>query len=141
MKTTPDQGAIFSIRVPLTLIVSHAMLLKFHDITLAIPLLAVMESIKITEKDILVDDERKYIQVRGKLLPYVDLDDILVFPHGEQPAPAPKNIALVLHDSGVSIALGVEEIKGRQDIIIKNLGNLLQNVELISGEQFYLMAK
>lgn len=133
VKTTPDQGAIFSIRVPLTLIVSHAMLLKFHDITLAIPLLAVMESIKITEKDILVDDERKYIQVRGKLLPYVDLDDILVFPHGEQPAPAPKNIALVLHDSGVSIALGVEEIKGRQDIIIKNLGNLLQNVELISG--------
>ena len=133
VKTTPGQGTVFSIRVPLTLIVSHAMLIKFHDISLAIPLLAVMESIRITEKDILLDDERKYIQVRGKLLPYIDLDDILKFPGNGQLKAAPKNIALVLHDSGVSIALGVEEIKGRQDIIIKNLGNLLQNVELISG--------
>ncbi len=133
VKTTPNQGTVFSIRVPLTLIVSHAMLIKFRDITMAIPLLAVMESIKITEKDILVDDERKYIQVRGKLLPYVDLDDILKFPEEQEKKAAPKNIALVLHDSGVSIALGIEEIKGRQDIIIKNLGNLLQNVDLIAG--------
>ncbi len=133
VKTTPGQGTVFSLRVPLTLIVSHAMLIKFHDISLAVPLLAVMESIKITEKDILVDDQRKYIQVRGKLLPYVDLDDILKFPDEEETKPTPKNIAIVLHDSGVSIALGVEKIMGRQDIIIKNLGNLLQNVDLISG--------
>ncbi|MHB2151034.1 response regulator [Calditrichota bacterium LG25] len=133
VKTTPGQGTVFSLRVPLTLIVSHAMLIKFHDISLAIPLLAVMESIKISEKDILLDDRRKYIQVRGKLLPYIDLDDILKFPHESQVKPSVKNVALVLHDSGVSVAVGVEEILGRQDIIIKNLGNLLQNVELISG--------
>ncbi len=132
VKTTPGEGTVFSIRVPLTLIVSHAMLIKWHEQTVAIPLLAIMESVKLNPQDILVDDQRKYIQVRGKLLPYVDIDDMLKIAD-EESAPTPKETALILHDSGVSVALGIEEIIGRQDIIIKNLGNLLQNVELISG--------
>ncbi len=132
VKTVPGRGTTFSIRVPLTLIVSQAMLIKFHDQTLAIPLVAVMESLEVSEDSILLDDERSYVQVRGKLLPYVDIDDMLKIP-GEAYEKKPKRNAIVLHDSGVSIVLGIEEIKGRQDIVIKSLGNMLQNVELISG--------
>ncbi len=132
VKTVPGRGTTFSIRVPLTLIVSQAMLIKFHDQTVAIPLVAVMESLEISEDSILLDDERSYVQVRGKLLPYVDIDDMLKIP-GEAYEKKPKRNAIVLHDSGVSIVLGIEEIKGRQDIVIKSLGNMLQNVELISG--------
>ena len=133
VKTNINQGTVFSIRVPLTLIVSQAMLVKFREQTLAIPLIAVMESIEIGEEDIMLDDQRAYIQVRGKLLPYVDIDSVLHLPDEEPAAAKPKNLAVILHDSGVSIALGIEEIKGRQDIVIKNLGSLLQNVELING--------
>ncbi len=132
VKTVPGRGTTFSIRVPLTLIVSQAMLIKFHDQTVAVPLVAVMESLEISEDSILLDDERSYVQVRGKLLPYVDIDDMLKIP-GEAYEKKPKRNAIVLHDSGVSIVLGIEEIKGRQDIVIKSLGNMLQNVELISG--------
>ncbi len=133
VKTNINQGTVFSIRVPLTLIVSQAMLIKFHDQTLAVPLIAVMESLEIGEGDILLDDQRSYVQVRGKLLPYVDIDSVLRLPDAAQTESQPKTTAVILHDSGVSIALGIEEIIGRQDIVIKNLGSLLQNVELISG--------
>ncbi len=132
VKTVPGRGTTFSIRVPLTLIVSQAMLIKFHDQTVAVPLVAVMESLEVSEESILLDDQRSYVQVRGKLLPYVDIDDMLKIP-GEAYEKKPKRNAIVLHDSGVSIVLGIEEIQGRQDIVIKSLGNMLQNVELISG--------
>ncbi len=133
VKTHINQGTVFSIRVPLTLIVSQAMLIKFHDQTLAVPLIAVMESIDIDKEDILLDDQRSYVQVRGKLLPYVDIDTVLRLPEQENSKNEPKRTAVILHDSGVSIALGIEEILGRQDIVIKSLGSLLQNVEFISG--------
>ena len=132
VKTVPGRGTTFSIRVPLTLIVSQAMLIKFHDQTVAVPLVAVMESLEVSEDSILLDDQRSYVQVRGKLLPYVDIDDMLKIPD-EAYQKKPKQNAIVLHDSGVSIVLGIEEIQGRQDIVIKSLGNMLQNVELISG--------
>ena len=133
VKTNVNQGTVFSIRVPLTLIVSQAMLVKFHEQTIAIPLIAVMESLEIGEEDILLDDQRSYVQVRGKLLPYVDIDSVLHIPGDETPEIKQKKTAVILHDSGVSIALGIEEITGRQDIVIKSLGSLLQNVELING--------
>lgn len=133
VKTNINQGTVFSIRVPLTLIISQAMLVKFHKQLISIPLIAVMESIEIGEADILLDDQRSYVQVRGKLLPYVDINSMLRIPGEKSTEIKHKNTAVILHDSGVSIALGIEEITGRQDIVIKSLGALLQNVDFISG--------
>ncbi len=133
VKTHVNQGTTFSIRVPLTLAVLQAMLVQFHEQTVAIPLIAVMESIEIDEEDILLDDKRAYVQVRGKLLPYVDIDSVLHIPGEPLSEGRQKSTAVILHDSGVSVALGIEEILGRQDIVVKSLGNLLQNVDLING--------
>jgi len=132
IRTERNAGTVFSIRVPLTLVISQALLTEFHGKMIAIPMIAVQESLEIKEEDILVDDVRKYIQTHGKLLPYVTLDEILHFEENPAPAP-PAETALILHDAGVSVALGIGRISGRQEIVIKSLGSQLQNVEYIVG--------
>jgi chemotaxis protein histidine kinase CheA/ActR/RegA family two-component response regulator len=132
IKTEKNIGTTFSIRVPLTLVVSQALIIRSYGQSIAIPLMAVQESIDIDKDNILVDDNKKYIQVRGKLLPFITISEILNF-EKEQIGALDHEIALILHDAGVSIALGIKEITGRQEIVIKALGSHLQNVEYVAG--------
>ncbi|MCD4692745.1 MAG: Hpt domain-containing protein, partial [Calditrichales bacterium] len=124
IKTEKNIGTTFSIRVPLTLVVSQALIIRSYGQSIAIPLMAVQESIDIDKDNILVDDNKKYIQVRGKLLPFITISEILNF-EKEQIGSLDHEIALILHDAGVSIALGIKEITGRQEIVIKALGSHL----------------
>ena len=132
IRTEKNQGTTFSLRVPLTLVISQALLTEMHGNVIAIPMIAVQESLELDRHSILVDDVRKYIQARGKLLPFVRIEDVLKF--GESAGELPEKLTvLILHDAGVSVALGVNRIIGRQEIVIKSLGGPMQNVEYISG--------
>ena len=132
IKTEPNAGTTFSIRLPLTLVVSQALMIQFQEQHIAIPVAAVQESIQLDSGNVLVDDDRKYLKVRGKLLPFINLDEILHFEEAEKTEDQ-FPYALVLHDAGISMALGVSKITGRQEIVIKSLGTHLQNIEYISG--------
>jgi len=132
IKTEPNAGTTFSIRLPLTLVVSQALMIQYQGQHLAIPVAAVQESIQLDSGNVLVDDDRKYLKVRGKLLPFINLDEILHFEEAEK-SEDQFPYALVLHDAGISMALGVTKITGRQEIVIKSLGTHLQNIEYISG--------
>ena len=132
VKTEQNMGTTFSIRVPLTLVIAQALMVKVQNQNIAIPVIAVQESSQFKMDEVLVDDERKYLKVRGKLLPFIAITDILKFDGSKDDTEELKS-ALVLHDAGVSIALGVGEIIGRQEIVIKSLGDHLQNVDYIAG--------
>jgi len=130
--TEKNIGTTFSIRVPLTLIISQALMTRIHKHSIAIPMIAVQESIEIDSKDILLDDKRRYVQAHGKLLPFITIDEILKFQDKETEEHEKIQI-LILHDAGISVALGIGQITGRQEIVIKALGSSLQNVEFIAG--------
>ncbi len=130
--TEKGLGTTFSIRVPLTLIISQALMTRIHNHAIAIPLIAVQESQEIDPSEILMDDNRRYVQAHGKLLPYVPLSEILDFGDDVKNEEESKNV-LILHDAGISVALGIGNITGRQEIVIKALGKALQNIEYIAG--------
>ena len=117
VKTEENIGTTFSIRVPLTLVVAQALMIKLQDQNIAIPVLAVQESCQFEMNEVLVDDDRKYLKVRGKLLPFIAIDELLKF-EGLKSEKSKLKSALVIHDAGVSMALGVGEIVGRQEALV-----------------------
>lgn len=134
VKTEKNVGTSFSLRVPLTLVISQALMVKINLQNIAIPVIAVQESIQFAKNDIVIDDNKKYIRVRGRLLPFVNLTDILKFSSEEQPDyEKTTQMAVVVYDAGISVALGIDELVGRQEVVIKSLGSHLQNVDYIAG--------
>ncbi len=134
LKTEQGVGTSFILRVPLTLVVSHALMVKVANQTIAMPVLAVQETIQFHNDEIIEDDGKKYIRVRGRLLPFVPLEDILQFSGPElETDEVDERLAVVIFDAGISVALGIQDIVGRQEIVIKSLGSHLQNVEYIAG--------
>jgi chemotaxis protein histidine kinase CheA/ActR/RegA family two-component response regulator len=130
VRTEKNIGTTFSLRVPLTLTISQALLIRSNGQTLALPLFVVKETLEAVKDMVVEEDGKKFIKVRGALLPYVKLDELLNF---GQNSSEDVNKILVITDAGVNIALGVAEVVTRQEIVIKTLGSLLQNVDYISG--------
>lgn len=134
IKTEADRGTSFSLRVPLTLVISHALMVKVEQQSVAIPVIAIQESIKFSSEDVISDDSKQYIRLRGRLLPFIHLKDILKF-EGEtkKMSASSEQMAVIIYDAGITIVLGIDELIGRQEVVIKNLGSHLQNVDYISG--------
>jgi chemotaxis protein histidine kinase CheA/ActR/RegA family two-component response regulator len=131
VRTEKNIGTTFSLRVPLTLTISQALLIRSQGQILALPIFAVKETIEFAEDSIVEEEGKKFIKVRGSLLPYVQLDELLKFGQAGESEKVSK--VLVISDAGINIALGVTEVINRQEIVIKTLGSLLQNIDYISG--------
>ncbi|MBD3224593.1 MAG: response regulator [Caldithrix sp.] len=127
-----NEGTTIHLRMPLTLVVTQTLLIKHQGNNIAIPANAIQESISIKQDDIVVDGELQYLNVRGTLLPFIHVGDLLTFTtKGEAEYQYGK--ALVIHEANISIALGVEELIQRQEIVARSLGELLQDVPYVSG--------
>lgn len=133
IKTEKNVGTSFNLRVPLTLVISQALMVRVNLQSIAIPVIAVQESIQFNSDDLVTDDGKQYVRVRGRLLPFIQLKEILKFPTETKVEDKDIQMAIVVYDAGVNIALGIDEVVGRQEVVIKSLGSHLQNVEYISG--------
>ena len=133
LNTEAGVGTSFSLRVPLTLILSQALMVKLGRQIIAIPVITVQETVQFKKEEIVKDDDKGYLRVRGRLLPFLQLSDVLKFDEQEEQPEKNEMLAVVLFDAGVSMALGIDEIIGRREVVIKSLGSHLQNVDYISG--------
>jgi len=130
VNSTPGNGTTFSIRVPLTLIISQVMLFKQADQILAVPLISVEESIQLNIDTITIKDNKKYINVREESIPVLDLNELLKF---AEPKETGEVQAILIQETGIRYALIVDEVIRREEIVIKSLGDHLQNLEYVSG--------
>ncbi len=133
IKTEKNVGTSFNLRVPLTLVISQALMVRVNLQSVAIPVIAVQESIQFNSTNIISENGKEYIKVRGRLLPFMHLREILKFPTESNEEEKADQMAIVIYDAGINIALGIDEVVGRQEVVIKSLGSHLQNVEYISG--------
>lgn len=127
--STPGSGTRFELRLPLTLAISNVLLCKAGGEVLALPIHAVKHTLMADPAQartvaacptLLLDQE----------VPLVDVAATLGLPHGERPPPFP--VALV-ESVGGTFGLVFEELLGRQEIVIKSLGSLLERVPCCAG--------
>jgi chemotaxis protein histidine kinase CheA len=137
IKSTKGVGTIFNIRVPLTLAIAQAMLVKVDSETLAIPLAAVEETVQFKDPELVEQDEKVFITVRDQLIPVAYLSALLNYKTGKKSAGSKSNTAIVVQESGARYGLIVDNVLRREEIVIKSLGEHLAHVPYISGGTIY----
>jgi chemotaxis protein histidine kinase CheA/ActR/RegA family two-component response regulator len=133
INSTPDKGTIFSIRVPLTLAITQAMLIESQGEILAVPITDVEETIEIGEGDIISKNNRDYVTLRDEQIPLVEIKKFLKYEPTSEPEDLQKQYALIVKDKEVKYALLVDKVLRREEIVVKSLGEELNNLEFISG--------
>jgi two-component system chemotaxis sensor kinase CheA len=132
VKSRPDGGASFMMKLPLTLAITESLLAVAGSDTFAIPVDSVIETIRVSLNDIKTVETKDVITVRGHILPVVKLHDIFGLP--AKGIVEKKFFPIVIVQSVEKrIGILVDQLLGRQDIIGKSLGDPLQRVKNIAG--------
>ena len=132
IKSRLGHGSIFSIKIPLTLAIIDGIVVRVGKERYVIPANIVVESLRPLKEDhFTVEHQGELIRVRGDLLPLVRLGRILDVP-GAGTDPFNAIAVVVEHDKGKR-ALLVDELLGKQEVVIKSLGGGVAAVRGISG--------
>jgi len=131
IRSVRGQGTKFTLKVPLTLIISPALFVRCGVTNFALPL-AVVEEIRRLRADEIEDVGGKLLtKVRDVVTEVVRLDTYLGLPPLE---PINGYFRMVVANAGNrQIGLVVEEVLGKDEIVIKNLGEYLRRVKLFPG--------
>jgi len=130
VKTKLGEGSTFTVRLPLTLAIIQALLVKIREEQYAIALGSITSIEDIPVKDIKYVEAKEVIHLRDTVIPLVRLDRILDIEEKEDP----ENLTVVIVRKGDQQAgLVVDELIGQQEIVIKSLGKYINGNKLISG--------
>ncbi len=126
------KGTTFRILLPLTLAIIDGMLVRSCGDTYIIPTLSIVESFRPTE-DILHTAQGKgeYVNLRDELLPIVRLNQLLGL--SEDAPPITEGTLVCVENENGRFTIFVDELVGRQQVVIKSLGKALAKLKEISG--------
>jgi chemosensory pili system protein ChpA (sensor histidine kinase/response regulator) len=131
IETEKGIGSRFTLKVPLTLIISQALFVQCGGQTFAFPLGFVEEIRRIRPADIEEVGGKLIAKVRDVVTEVVRFDEALQLPRLE---PVNGYLRLVLVNvGGRQVGVVVEEVLRKDEIVIKNLGEYLRHVKMFPG--------
>jgi chemosensory pili system protein ChpA (sensor histidine kinase/response regulator) len=130
VQTDVGAGTRFVIKLPLTVLVSEALLVRVAVETLAVPLNAVQTVMVVEAADIRAHARGETIVVDGEPVHLVPLDRVLML---ARPPRGSHASVLVLRAPGGALGVEVDDIVRKEEMVIKPLGGFLDGVGPFAG--------
>ncbi len=132
VESNAGKGTSFTIRLPMTMAVTKALLVRSNHEMFALPLGAVNQILRIGKDEIENIGQEKIIRIGGQVYPILRLGEVLNL---KQPSDTSelRQPLLIIQAGEKQIALIVDQIIQGTEIVIKPLGDHLQHVHGISG--------
>jgi two-component system chemotaxis sensor kinase CheA len=126
------QGTTFIIKLPLTMAIIEGLIVGVGVHRYIVPLFAVKEMFRPTPDALsTVPDGGEMVLVRGTLLPILRLHRRFgVVPASEE---LPDGVLIVVESARKNFCVQVDELIGKQEVVIKSLGETFKNVTGVAG--------
>ncbi|MBN1556118.1 MAG: chemotaxis protein CheW [Phycisphaerae bacterium] len=132
VSSVAGEGTTFHVRLPLTMAITDAMILRVGQSRYLLPTVSIEQSFQPEPSSIsTVTGRGEMVMLRGELLPMFRLhelfsiEDAVREPH--------EGLLIVIEGDGRRCALMVDELLGQQQVVIKSLGRGMASVPGISG--------
>ena len=132
IRSVAGEGATFLLKLPLTLAIIDGLVVGVGDQRYIVPLFAVRELFRPGPETMWTVQQRgEMALVRGSLLPVVRLyKKFRVTPGSEDPA---QSVLVVAEVEGERFCVMVDELVGKQEVVIKSLGETFKGVAGVAG--------
>ncbi|MEO8130560.1 MAG: chemotaxis protein CheA [Bryobacteraceae bacterium] len=132
IQSTAGKGTTFSLKLPLTMAIIDGLVVGVGKERYIIPLFAVREMLRPTADRVsTIEGRAEVLMVRNTLLPVVRLYERFgVEPRSRKPEEA---VFVVTEHDGKPFCLMVDELLGKQEVVIKTLGKMFQGVTGVAG--------
>ncbi|MGQ3685976.1 MAG: hybrid sensor histidine kinase/response regulator [Candidatus Loosdrechtia sp.] len=134
METVQGKGTQFKIVLPMTIATFLGILVSTGEHLFVIPTINVEQVVRIKRDGIKTVENRETIQLHGKSISLVRLDDTLELPRkGKKSEDSGFITAVILGTAERRIAFVVDQVLGEQEVLMKGLGKQLSRVRNIAG--------
>jgi len=129
VESVAGRGTRFRMRLPLTLSITRAMLVRADSDEYAVPLSAIIESLRIGNDDVHIINDAAVLNWRGRIVPLLDLGLVM----GSAGSLDARRFAVIIESDGTTRGLLVDELVGMREIVVKALGDIGKPPPGISG--------
>jgi chemotaxis protein histidine kinase CheA len=131
VSSVPGEGTRFTLQLPLTLAINKALLVTIDEHTIAIPITAVEETLRLQASEVRSVGGDTVVAVRGEVLPYFSLGALFDLPEVTRTEGLLR--VVVIGVGTQRIALAVDAFVGQQDVVVKPLGDYMGVIPCVSG--------
>jgi two-component system chemotaxis sensor kinase CheA len=127
------KGSVFKMGLPLTLAIIDGMVVRVSSETYIVPTVSIVTSLKPESEQLsTVLNQGEMLSLHGGLLPLFRLADLFSIAESDQDSD--NGLVVVVEDDNKKRAgLVIDELIGRQQIVIKSLGETMKDIPGISG--------
>jgi len=131
LSTQVNAGTTFTIKLPLTVAVFHGLVVTIADSNFIVPLISVMETLRIRKKDIQTIQTREVMTLRDSIVPLMRMSRVLGTKH--EASDKDREYVLVVKAGDKVAGIVVDELKEQMEFVIKPLGKYLGELKGIAG--------
>jgi two-component system chemotaxis sensor kinase CheA len=131
VETRKGRGSRFTITLPITLAIIKSLIIRCCGRTYALPINSVLESLLVTNKDIMTVERAEVIRLREVTLPLLRLERYFDLLRREESPQEFYVVVVGLAEKRLGIV--VDDLVCQQDIVIKSLGESFKRSRGISG--------
>jgi len=132
IQTERGRGTTFSLRLPLTLAIVDGLVLSVGGDRFVIPTPAVQESLRPQPQQVHTTGGRpSMVQVRDRLIPLLHLGHAFGIQAAREEVS--DGTVVIAEDNGRPVALVVDELLGKREVVIRSLGEMFRGVKGIAG--------
>jgi two-component system chemotaxis sensor kinase CheA len=121
LTSTPDEGALAQLRLPLTLASITALLVTVDELPYAIPLDRVVRTVRLDAVEIRTVRAAPLLPLGGELLPLLDGAEALAAAAPGGPASTREFAVIVNAAAGRRVALAVSSLAGQRELVTRRL--------------------
>jgi two-component system chemotaxis sensor kinase CheA len=128
----PGKGTVFTIKLPLTMAIIDGLVVRVGSQRFVLPTTSVQRAVCLAADSIVpIQGCGEAVDLRGGLVPLRRLDRI--YGIAASADGAREGIVVIVESAGKKCALLVDEMVGKQEVVIKNLGTYLQGCSSVAG--------
>ncbi len=130
--TEPGEGTVITLHLPVALGVMDVLMVGAAGRRFTLPLAYVDETRMVAAADVHMVGRQEVVEVRGRAVPFVPLHRLLDL-SSTRFASLPAFPSVLIRSGNRAHLIGVEELIGKEKIVMKGLGSFLEKVGGVSG--------
>ena len=132
LQSTEGKGTVFSLRLPLTLAIIDGLIVMTGGERYILPLASIKELFRPSTGQVsTIEGRAEVVSVRDKLVPVIRLYE--KFRIQPRTTDALDSVFVMAEIDGVCFCIMVDDLIGKQEVVIKNLGSAFRDVAGVAG--------
>jgi two-component system chemotaxis sensor kinase CheA len=133
LSSSKGQGTTLRLSLPLSMAVTHVMIVESDRQIFGVPMDMVLETVRVPRAAVRMIKSRRTTVLRGRIVPLLGLNDLLAVAAEQRTNDADEFAALVVRLHGEQIGILVDDFREAVDVILKPMGGILGGLSGYAG--------